>query len=171
MSTTSYTCNRCNKIYNHKSDYVRHINRKNPCPIYSEKNILCPPITNDRIGEFAPITQHIIHDNRESQNDIIVDDLKRPYNLPVSVIHQCPECNQIFSTLANLGLHIKSCSYPTSKLKCNDCGTTFSRKDCLLRHQKSNCKGTQSVIRNDSVQSISVVPQHIQAIPIQWLGC
>ncbi len=27
----SYKCDRCNKIFTHKNDYRRHINRKNPC--------------------------------------------------------------------------------------------------------------------------------------------
>jgi len=27
----TYNCEKCNKIFNHKSDYIRHINRKTPC--------------------------------------------------------------------------------------------------------------------------------------------
>jgi uncharacterized C2H2 Zn-finger protein len=27
----SYKCEKCGKMYSHKSEYVRHINRKNPC--------------------------------------------------------------------------------------------------------------------------------------------
>ena len=27
----NYTCNKCNKIFNHKWNYMRHINRKKPC--------------------------------------------------------------------------------------------------------------------------------------------
>ena len=32
---TNYKCNRCNKLYSHKGDYTKHLNRKIPCKTIS----------------------------------------------------------------------------------------------------------------------------------------
>ena len=46
-----YTCINCNKIFNHKSTYLRHINRKFKCK--NIKNFLCTLTLN--IFEFFQV--------------------------------------------------------------------------------------------------------------------
>ena len=49
-----YKCNTCNKIFKHKTDYIRHTKRKNPCKSNNES-------TNNVIHTESTLKPHKIH--------------------------------------------------------------------------------------------------------------
>jgi len=74
-----YKCNTCGKIFNHKSDYKKHLNRKKPCTK----------------------TTHNLHINKEQQ----VDDKNDVCTLSA---HICEYCNKSYSRKYTLTRHKKS---------------------------------------------------------------
>ena len=84
-----YKCDKCNKIFDKKSNYVTHINKKNPC-ISIPKNTGCVPdklinIKNETVGQ---------------QND-----------------KQCNYCRKIFSQVSSLNRHLNGrCSIKTNDI-------------------------------------------------------
>ena len=54
MTNVSYKCDRCTKIFNHKNDYRRHINRVRKCPILPVFEEITPPPKNT---DFAHLVQ------------------------------------------------------------------------------------------------------------------
>jgi uncharacterized C2H2 Zn-finger protein len=77
-----YTCQQCAKQYNHKSDYTKHINRKNPCTGIS---LIAPPI-----APIAPIMIPL----EITKSDTVNTTLK------------CPCCNVQFTRTSNLKRHL-----------------------------------------------------------------
>src|SRR6187551_1375812 len=95
----TYNCEKCNKIFNHKSDYIRHINRKTPCKSDKEdenNELKLNPIES----KLNPIESKInpIESKNTSNNENTK--IKR---------HLCIYCNSSFSTNSNMSKHIKIC--------------------------------------------------------------
>ena len=56
----SYTCSRCQKNYKDKTEYTRHINRKNPCKIISVKQIESSEHIQTSIEHIQTPIEHLI---------------------------------------------------------------------------------------------------------------
>jgi uncharacterized Zn-finger protein len=60
--------------------------------------------------------------------------------------HECPICKVRFGRKNGLNKHVVAVHWKRRNFKC-DCGASFTRKDCLLRHQRGVHEGS-----NDSRQ-------------------
>ena len=49
----SYKCNTCNKVFNHKGNFKRHLDRKFPCKKVSQNIADNEPIKSDTDNTFA----------------------------------------------------------------------------------------------------------------------
>ncbi len=85
-----HICERCNKEFNKKSNYLEHINKKFICkPIINEKNnIITPP----QIPYIIPINQNI---NQNLNQNLKIDNF-------------CPYCGIVLSRKDHLKRHIES---------------------------------------------------------------
>jgi len=92
----SYNCKRCGKIFGHKVDYTRHINRKNPCKSNNESDNKITQIESQKNQKESKINPE------ESQNDI----KKCENNEHKQKIYKCNYCNKILSTNSNYNRHI-----------------------------------------------------------------
>jgi hypothetical protein len=87
-----YKCNNCTKIYTHKGEYKRHINRKIPCTLAlssdDEKHQIPPTISPNSTKK-----SHIVN--------VILDDSKENN-------HKCGYCTKKFSRKDALDRHLNS---------------------------------------------------------------
>lgn len=67
--------------------------------------------------------------------------------------HECPICKVRFGRRNGLNKHVVAVHWKRRTFRC-DCGAAFTRKDCLLRHQRGVHEG-QSRPGQSSVQSPS----------------
>src|SRR5438105_1605438 len=58
----SYKCNKCNKTFDHKNDYNKHIKRKKSClPKKLKENILTCPDCDNTFNSEHNLNEHIHH--------------------------------------------------------------------------------------------------------------
>ena len=89
-----YKCNKCYKKFGHKSDYVRHINRKNPCnSIYPNLDPVDP--------DLDPIDPDL--DPVDADNCIKCDPVTENCNNNL----KCNLCGTSFTIKSNLTRHLK----------------------------------------------------------------
>jgi len=96
-----YKCNRCNKIFNKKSNYQSHINRKYPC---KQQDI------NDDANGHKKTTDNIINTNDCIKNiQLPPHDDKNPVSPKIIKIrvHTCNFCKKIFTRSDSLNKHLK----------------------------------------------------------------
>ena len=86
-----YICSGCNKKYNHKNDYIRHINRKNNC----NKN------EKFQIGGSHPNDTEVIPNDTE----MIPNDGKPKQEH--QLMCQCHYCSKVFSCISALYRHMR----------------------------------------------------------------
>lgn len=95
-----YTCNRCNKKYNHKGEYARHISRKNPCKQDCE---------SDNTHKIEHIGVKLAEISKVPQK------LAELANSEINCI--CLFCNKILSDKYGLQRHLKTCKEKKQKDK------------------------------------------------------
>jgi len=95
-----YICKRCNKRYNHKGEYDRHINRKNPCE-HLEENVYASKIEQIelKLAEIIKNPQKIAEIPKMEEKYI------------------CSFCVKTLSDKYGLQRHIKSCKVKKQKEK------------------------------------------------------
>ena len=153
---TNYKCNKCRKIFNHKNDYRKHLNRKNTCKLltkesydftcrecdktYSSMSCLNRHIRDfhEQIGKKPKYSQNVLsscaYNNEtvlDNQNSIInrfKDDVKNNYSKNGNFTKNTQHFTQ--NEKKNI-----ICGF-----KCNFCGKNFSRKYNLNRHIDDYCK-------------------------------
>lgn len=158
--TIQYKCDKCDKIFNHKNDYRKHITRKNKCtsvnkgtkftqnPVNIIENDLICPNCNKSFSRNDSLKRHIANfcnvKNNIDTNTVldkydIVDDLSH-INIYdddiVDVIEQPIKSKPTKNT------HINSTHHKKTHLiyKCEYCEKIYSRKDSLTRHINGFCK-------------------------------
>jgi len=56
----TYNCNRCDKLFHHKNDYIRHVRRTNPCPLKDKiKDLFFCPNCNKDYNSLSNLNRHI----------------------------------------------------------------------------------------------------------------
>jgi uncharacterized C2H2 Zn-finger protein len=86
-----YNCNNCDKIFAHKNDYIRHINRKFPCTKNIQETCQNVPENNRNVPETC-------------QNTSIIENKK--VNDDTNKIIACPHCQKVFSSSSCRSRHI-----------------------------------------------------------------
>jgi hypothetical protein len=104
-----YKCHKCNKIYKHKGEYERHINKKNPCDLKLPHNIQYQQdAANVQTKQIdAAKIQEIVRFEINTNN------------------HQCSYCNKSFTRKSSLNVHIND--------RCKNKKKDDSEKDILIK--------------------------------------
>jgi len=136
-----YKCEKCNKIFNHKHNYIKHSKRKNNCNKAIEIfNKLSPPFHN---------------------SDSVKDDNSQ--NLPSSE-SLSPQLNVVCYGENNESLHKYNIIYnpDMSKPICVYCNQNFSSNSHRNRHMNNNC-----IIRQRYIQLIEIYDKEIHDLTIE----
>lgn len=88
---TIYKCKRCDKIFNQKYNYNRHINRKNQCSNGNHKES-----QKNHIKSFEKDTMDVQKNNLESFTKINNEN-----------VNMCKYCAKLFSTNSNYNRHMR----------------------------------------------------------------
>jgi uncharacterized C2H2 Zn-finger protein len=100
-----YKCEKCNKEFNQKSNYLSHINRKKSCIDIVNNTNINNNIINYKCEkcnkEFNYKTNYLSHINRK-KSCIIDDNTNKTHN----VIYKCEICNKEFNKKSNYLSHI-----------------------------------------------------------------
>lgn len=106
-----HKCKRCNKVYKYKSDYDRHVNRKNPCKLSVVSAVFeCPDCLNTYATNgslkrhqngYCTTKQAVIDNNQPNQEEIDEPLIDSDDNEFI-----CEHCNKTFTRKFNLERHI-----------------------------------------------------------------
>ena len=107
-----YTCNNCNKEFKQKSNYLFHMNRKIPC--YNKVNV------------------------NSTQNIEVNLPQKSTIYPQKSAIYPQKNVELLKKSVQNINNNYNDDK--SSKIICQKCKKDFSRKYCLIKHQKDRCK-------------------------------
>ena len=150
-----YKCNRCQKIFNKKSNYKYHINRKNPCKINSHN-----ALTNDSqnvlkyechlchkvLTRKSNLTRHINLYCKVKKIERKIENTGRVQNDTI-YIHDDNDndnCNIVFDDQEHIPPHKTHNPHKNAQHKsqytCEYCHKMFTRRDTLTRHKKKYCK-------------------------------
>ena len=126
-----YKCSKCDKIFTHKSKYIRHLNRKYSCDanlILTEKDLI-------KNGDKIPI------DN--SYDDFTVPQKKNavPYH-DFAVPDVASAVPNVASTVPKNNGHLNK---KNKKFSCEYCHKTFKQKRYLVEHIKKYCKMNSNI--------------------------
>ena len=112
-----YKCDRCDKLFNHKNDFRKHINRKNPCKLkISDQTNLQSKFECIKCNEiFLNIDNLNKHVSSFCNENNIDNSKKIPKNINSCIVNpkrkkdiiiQCEKCKNIFSKQSNLNRHL-----------------------------------------------------------------
>nr|QBK88995.1 MAG: uncharacterized protein LCMiAC02_00880 [Mimivirus LCMiAC02] len=148
----SYKCDRCNKIFTHKNDYRRHINRKNSCSKITQKLLkknklfecsMCHKTYSRKFNLNRHITQFckarnntqfmskIKMDIQEDTHDVVYEDQN------ISISSDCDGQENILHTKTH---KTHKNAQNKSIHTCEYCSKMFTRQDTLTRHKNKYCK-------------------------------
>lgn len=117
-----YKCNLCNKEFKKKTDYTRHLNRKNPCVI----NLTCL-VCGIKFARKDSLNRHINDKCKKSFDKIIKDSLIKKDNNKKS--YKCKTCTNEFDKVDDYSKHIiHLCNKKLTT--CDKC-----KKDCICYTQ------------------------------------
>ena len=129
-----YECDKCNKYFNSKGDYDRHINKKKSC--IDDIKYEC----NKCHKKFDFNSEYLRHLNKKNQcnsehitNNI--DDNTDAYLL----------LEELNNALIKKDVNI---------IKCNECNKIFKEDRSLKRHMKYYCKALDIINKSDLIQTI-----------------
>jgi hypothetical protein len=117
---TKYKCNKCAKIYEHKNDYNRHINRKTTCNL----EYVCQNNLNKTGNETAPV------------------------KIKEKKVHKCKYCNDEFTRASSLIRHLDTRCSTRKQIEDNpllntmiknmdDMKKEFDEKINILKHENN----------------------------------
>ena len=148
-----YKCEKCNKVFNQKNDYRRHMNKKKPCLSVSkiECNFTCPHCNkiytrNDNLMRHINVfckysnTQKNNKLKQFTENENIYTDLTPMKNNNNDIL----DIEKI--KLFLLAPKIKN----LLTYKCEHCDSNFSTQYNLQRHQNGRCKN-KTKFDNDQI--------------------
>lgn len=155
-SINLYKCIRCSKLFTHKNDYRKHINRKFPCENISQhksqkmrKPFRCDAC-NKTYTSTSSLKRHIRdfcngkHNPEDDSND---EDSIDDYNLDIinndnNTVLDKQNNNVSKNELGNVSKTIKSNinDKNINSNKCCYCNKEFSKRSNLIRHQEIGCK-------------------------------
>ena len=146
-----FKCINCSYSTNRKSNYMYHINRKNPCKSMVKK----PSGNNDKINkidvnEFEDVNESVYGDDCEFEDDSLCDNDEEEYIIQYcnNIKYKnktCDKCDKTLSSLQSLKRHMKICNGVNS-LQCTICKKIFSSRNGKHLHMKYvTCEPVQNV--------------------------
>ena len=110
IDTKNYECNRCHKSFKVKTDYTRHMNRKNPCnlaiPNSATSCQAVPNIPDQDITKLINILTGLKSTNELKKNQTNISDVK----------YKCEYCHTSFAQKSSLNRHLNGrCKIKTEK--------------------------------------------------------
>ncbi len=156
-----YECVRCNKVFSHKTDFMRHVNRKYLCtpadvnnPNSTKRPVNCHMCdktfynksTLDRhLKTICAVVEDNIADDSDGDNidDVSDEPIYAPTNDPIAL--KTPvDPNASVSTIIKTG----------SKFVCKYCGKGFTRSDNLERHVTNRCTEKKNISGSVDIEAI-----------------
>ncbi|WAR04809.1 ZNF93-like protein [Mya arenaria] len=113
-----YLCSICGAEFNHSANLATHTR----CVHLQVKPFHCE-ICGGSYAKRSQLDEHVLSHSSEKH-------------------HTCRYCGKSFKYLKGLRRHEKNHSDDAGSLKCDDCGTKFTRKDTLDRHRLIHSKET-----------------------------
>lgn len=162
----TYKCDRCDKVYNHKGDYLRHLNRKKPC---SDLGVTSIRPRQTIYSEFQCQNCQKMYHNKSNLNRHIQQYCEKNTEFQVTKhdYSACKSYDHCIKSTKQYDINIDSDSsndnfkkrpqnmpmirgrpqsnpnYKIDKyddIKCNYCGKKFVKNYGLTRHLKNRCK-------------------------------
>jgi uncharacterized C2H2 Zn-finger protein len=103
-----YKCEKCNKEFNQKCNYISHINKKNPCiSTNEEKNIIiykcdkCNKEFNQKCNYITHINKKLPCDGKDliNENKILLDKIKELENEKIQMKEENKRINELYNNL------------------------------------------------------------------------
>ena len=71
-----YECEKCGKVFDQKYNYIRHLNRKNPC---AEQHKPVQSNENNKLNLLIAKLEEVIEDNKllKKDNDVLRKEIKK----------------------------------------------------------------------------------------------
>jgi len=131
----TYKCNGCGKIFDHKANYNRHINRKKPCKNDKDDDFEYTKRTTKRLQ----ITTEQLQKTTEQSKITVEQPQKIEYNHK-----QCQYCGKTFARPYNLTIHLKS--------RCKIKKQNENEKENLLHKLIENLEKQNEEIKKQSIE-------------------
>lgn len=140
-----YKCDRCGKLFKHKNDYRRHLNRKTPCALKIPLMFQCS-MCNKTFNKIYNLKRHEQH-SCEARRDPF---LRAPKSTKKSKSRRIQKVNKV-NTTSEQSEHKKSNNFEklddNNKYICKGCGKGFTTKTSMYRHIRKYCKKKKDKIK------------------------
>ena len=134
---SEYICDKCDKFFIFKSDYVRHMTRKTPC---NDNLYVCDKCNK----KFKYKSKYDLHINKK-KSCILEDDT---YDSDPLVIHNDINIEELENNKSNKLIKIDEIN------KCTECNKIFASEKSLKRHVLNYCKSYEIINKTDLIQKI-----------------
>lgn len=154
----NYKCKKCNKIFNKKSNFVRHINRKFSC--IPEENIYLS--NGDRYSESI---EKSIYTDKYSDEDkyLSKDDHNRITERSKKVSKKISEGSKKISEGSKRAKKDQNEINQKKRFQCPNCNKFFTKKTNFYRHKKHFCKGSDKNISESSEEeSVEILQKKVK---------
>ncbi len=155
-----YICNGCNKIYDHKGSYSRHINKKKPCDFinnYIVEEAKIPAI----IEQPLEIAQIDINNSQKDAQILDMCNISSATSSQITILHGNEKeilvtNNNEEITIVNNSLSLEIAL--VNNHKCSYCNNNYSKACNLTRHYKT-CLQKHLINQKYEIQIINLKQQ------------
>ena len=131
----NYLCEKCNKNFDKKSNYINHTqHKKRPCSTQNKIIILESIDTNYKLSEVPHKISEVAQKSSEVPHKI--SEITPKFSEVPSEILNCSSINNLSNTNNSTNIN----SSVINQIMCLYCNTSFTRNDNLQRHLNNYCK-------------------------------